>query len=99
MNKNIADIRRDYRLHSLNEKDIAVNAIEQFDRWWNDALKSEIIEVNAMTLATATKEGKPSARIVLLKGFNEDGFIFFTNYQSRKGRESKRPLSFPRLIT
>ena len=68
MNKNIADIRKDYSLHSLNESDIAANAIEQFTRWWNDAMNSEIVEVNAMTLATSTKDGKPSARIVLLKG-------------------------------
>jgi pyridoxamine 5'-phosphate oxidase len=87
MNKNIADIRKDYRLHSLDESDAAADAIEQFTRWWNDAVDSEIIEVNAMTLATATKAGKPSARIVLLKGFDERGFVFFTNYNSHKGKE------------
>ncbi len=87
MNKNIADIRRDYSLLSLSENDMAVNPIEQFARWWNDAINSEIAEVNAMTLATATKDGKPSARIVLLKGFDENGFIFFTNYESHKGKE------------
>jgi pyridoxamine 5'-phosphate oxidase len=86
MNKNIADIRKDYRLHSLNENDVAADAIEQFARWWNDAVDSEILEVNAMTLATATKDGKPSARIVLLKGFDESGFVFFTNYESYKGK-------------
>lgn len=86
MNKNIADIRKDYRLHSLNESDVAADAIEQFARWWNDAVDSEILEVNAMTLATATKDGKPSARIVLLKGFDENGFVFFTNYESYKGK-------------
>lgn len=84
---NIADIRKDYRLHTLDEKDIAANAIEQFSKWWNDALTSEILEVNAFTLATATKTGKPSARIVLLKGFDENGFVFYTNYQSHKGKE------------
>src|SRR5205809_7753614 len=87
MDKDIADIRRDYRLHSLNENDIAANPTEQFARWWHDALNSEILEVNAMTLATATTEGKPSARIVLLKGFDENGFVFFTNYESHKGKE------------
>jgi pyridoxamine 5'-phosphate oxidase len=87
MNKNIADIRKEYRLHSLDEKHIAADAIEQFTRWWDDAVKSEIFEVNAMTLATSTKDGKPSARIVLLKGYDEKGFIFFTNYESRKGKE------------
>ncbi len=87
MNTNIADIRKDYSLLALNETDIAADPIEQFSRWWNDAVRSEIHEVNAMTLATATKEGKPSARIVLLKDFDENGFVFFTNYNSRKGNE------------
>ncbi len=87
MNKSIADIRRDYRLHTLNETDVASDPIEQFARWWNDAVQSEIIEVNAMTLATATADGKPSARIVLLKSFAENGFVFFTNYESHKGKE------------
>jgi len=87
MNKNIADIRNDYRLNSLDEKDVAANPVEQFTHWWSDALNSEIYEPNAMTLATATKDGKPSARIVLLKGFNEKGFVFYTNYQSHKGKE------------
>jgi pyridoxamine 5'-phosphate oxidase len=87
MNKNIADIRKDYRLHSLDESDIAASPIEQFTRWWDDALKSELFEVNAMTLATSTRDGKPSARIVLLKGFDENGFVFYTNYESHKGKE------------
>ncbi len=85
MHKNIADIRKDYSLHSLNENEAASNPLEQFSKWWNDAVKSEILEVNAMTLATSTKNGKPSARIVLLKGFDERGFVFFTNYDSKKG--------------
>ena len=87
MNKSIADIRKDYSLHALNETDIAADAIQQFSGWWHDAVNSEIFEVNAMTLSTATKEGKPSARIVLLKGFDEHGFVFFTNYESKKGQE------------
>ncbi|MDE3235072.1 MAG: pyridoxamine 5'-phosphate oxidase [Bacteroidota bacterium] len=87
MNRSIADIRKDYILQSLNEADVAANPIEQFARWWEDAIKSEIDEVNAMTVATATKEGVPAARIILLKGFDERGFIFFTNYQSAKGNE------------
>ena len=86
MNKSIADIRKDYSLHSLNESDVASNPIQQFTKWWNDALASEIVEVNAMTLATSSKNGKPSARIVLLKGFDERGFVFFTNYESNKGK-------------
>ena len=87
MNKSIADIRSDYRLSTLNENDIAANPIEQFTRWWNDAISSKVIEVNAMTLATSTKDGKPSARIVLLKDYDEKGFVFYTNYESHKGRE------------
>jgi pyridoxamine 5'-phosphate oxidase len=86
MQKSIADIRRDYSLHTLNENDVAPNPIVQFTKWWNDAMESQVIEVNAMTLATCDKDGKPSARIVLLKGFDERGFIFFTNYESRKAK-------------
>lgn len=82
----IADIRKDYRLTSFSETDASADAIHQFTRWWNDALASEIDEVNAFTLATATKDGKPSARIVLLKGYDTNGFVFFTNYQSHKGK-------------
>ena len=83
----IADIRKDYKLQTLNEIDIETDAINQFSKWWNDAINSEIDEVNAMTLVTSTKEGKPSARIVLLKGFDERGFVFFSNYDSHKGKE------------
>ena len=86
MNK-IADIRKDYRLKKFTEAEAASNPIEQFTKWWNDAIKSEIDEVNAMTLATADSNGKPSARIVLLKGYDKNGFVFFTNYQSQKGKE------------
>jgi pyridoxamine 5'-phosphate oxidase len=84
---NIADIRKDYKLQSLSETDVATNPIEHFKKWWDDAVKSEIIEVNAMTLATVNKEGIPAARIVLLKGYDENGFVFFTNYNSHKGEE------------
>lgn len=87
MSLSIADIRKDYMLHSLNETDVAANPIDQFTTWWDDAVRSEIEEVNAMTLATVTAEGFPSARIVLLKGYTEEGFVFFTNYQSHKGQE------------
>ena len=87
MKKEIADIRKDYHLQSLSKKDVAANAIEQFTKWWNEALNSSIDEINAMTLATATKEGKPSARIVLLKDYDEKGFVFFSNYNSHKGLE------------
>lgn len=73
--------------HSLNESDVAASPIRQFDTWWAEAVKSEIDEINAMTLATATNEGLPDARIVLLKGYDEHGFVFFTNYHSNKGQQ------------
>jgi len=87
MNRNIADIRKDYQLQSLMETDMAADPIKQFGKWWDDAIKSEIGEVNAMTLATVNANAIPAARIVLLKGFDEKGFIFFTNYNSQKGNE------------
>lgn len=83
----IADIRREYILKELHEKHVAADAITQFSIWWDEAINSEISEVNAMTLATVNGEGKPSARVVLLKDYDEKGFVFFTNYNSRKGRE------------
>jgi pyridoxamine 5'-phosphate oxidase len=83
----IADIRTDYKLHSLDESSVAREPFEQFTRWWDEAIKSAIDEVNAMTLATATPGGVPSARIVLLKGYDENGFVFFTNYNSDKGKD------------
>jgi pyridoxamine 5'-phosphate oxidase len=86
MNSAIADIRKDYKLASLEEADVASNPIDQFTRWWNEAVASQIDEVNAMTLATVNAAGVPAARIVLLKGYNPEGFIFFTNYESDKGK-------------
>lgn len=86
MSNAIADIRKDYKLASLEEADVASNPIDQFTRWWNDAVASQIDEVNAMTLATVNTAGAPAARIVLLKGYNSEGFIFFTNYESDKGK-------------
>jgi len=86
MSNEIADIRKDYKLASLEEADVASNPIDQFTRWWNEAVASQIDEVNAMTLATANAAGIPAARIVLLKGYNPNGFIFFTNYESDKGK-------------
>jgi pyridoxamine 5'-phosphate oxidase len=83
----IAEIRKEYTLHRLNETEISEDPIVQFERWWQDATKSELPEVNAMTLATASADGLPSARIVLLKGFNVSGFQFFTNYDSFKGKQ------------
>jgi pyridoxamine 5'-phosphate oxidase len=86
MSNEIADIRKDYKLASLEEADVAGNPIDQFTRWWNEAVASQIDEVNAMTIATANAAGVPAARIVLLKGYNPNGFIFFTNYESDKGK-------------
>jgi pyridoxamine 5'-phosphate oxidase len=83
----IASIRRDYMLESLTESDAASNPFRQFDRWWDEAVRAEIDEVNAMTLSTVSISGRPSSRIVLLKGYDDGGFVFFTNYLSRKGRE------------
>ncbi|MBX2930832.1 MAG: pyridoxamine 5'-phosphate oxidase [Chitinophagaceae bacterium] len=87
MNTSISSIRTDYKMASFSEKDAAINPFIQFTRWWNDAIISHIEEVNAMTLATVTAKGSPSARIVLLKDYSDEGFVFFTNYQSDKGKE------------
>lgn len=83
----LPDLRREYTLAGLKESDLNPNPFKQFDTWFRQALAAGLPEPNAMTLATATLEGKPSARIVLLKGFDERGFVFFTNYESQKGRE------------
>ena len=82
----IADIRKDYRHATLSESQVARDPIEQFNAWWQDAMRAEIQEVNAMTLATASADGLPAARIVLLKGFDQQGFVFYTNYNSYKGK-------------
>lgn len=87
MATSIAAIRKDYQLQSLSEKDAQTDPMKQFDTWWQEAIKSEIDEVNAMTLATASADGVPAARIVLLKGYDEQGFVFYTNYHSYKGRQ------------
>ena len=87
MNTNIADIRRDYSHKNLSEIDVDPNAIKQFEKWWVEAVNSRIDEVNAMTLATASIDALPSARIVLLKEFNEKGFVFFSNYESYKAQQ------------
>jgi len=87
MPSSVADIRTDYKMQSLLEKDVDASAIRQFDKWWQEATRSEITEVNAMTLATASANGVPAARIVLLKGYDEQGFVFFTNYESFKGHQ------------
>lgn len=87
MDKNIADLRKDYTLQDLHESEIDPNPFIQFKVWFAQALAAQLPEPNAMTIASATPDGKPSARMVLLKDFDERGFVFFTNYNSHKGRE------------
>lgn len=84
---NISDLRQEYMRESLDEKDIAPEPLEQFARWFDEAVKAQVPMVNAMTLATVSPAGRPSARIVLLKSVDHGGFVFFTDYKSRKGRE------------
>ena len=81
------DLRREYTKDALLESNVLPDPIAQFDRWFNDATLAGLPEANAMTLATVDTSGAPSARIVLLKGFDQRGFVFFTNYSSRKGRD------------
>jgi pyridoxamine 5'-phosphate oxidase len=83
----IADLRREYASRALTEGEAHDDPIQQFSLWFGEALKSELLDTNAMTLATASRDGGPSARIVLLKGFDEAGFVFFTNYESAKARD------------
>lgn len=87
---NVADLRQDYRQQHLLESDLNPDPIAQFRHWFDQAVQARLLEPNAMTLATVTSEGKPDARIVLLKNFDEQGFVFFTNYDSRKGQELTR---------
>lgn len=85
--KSIAELRREYSQQALAESEVCENPIDQFTEWFKQAYTADLLDVNAMTLSTATKKGKPSSRIVLLKGVDEAGFQFYTNYESRKGRE------------
>jgi len=87
LRKDAAELRRDYMQRALDESGVDPDPITQFEWWYREALTTGMLEPNAMTLATATADGKPSARIVLLKDFDERGFTFFTNYESRKGAE------------
>lgn len=87
MNRDISSIRKDYQLASLDEASTAANPIDQFEHWWEDAIQSNIDEVNAFVLSTVNANGTPSSRVVLLKGFTPEGFVFFTNYESNKGKE------------
>jgi pyridoxamine 5'-phosphate oxidase len=83
----LADLRKSYTLGSLTETEVDPDPIVQFERWFDHAVKSEVPEPNAMTLATVSADHRPSARIVLIKGVDARGFTFFTNYESRKGHD------------
>jgi pyridoxamine 5'-phosphate oxidase len=87
MSSSLADLRKNYSLGSLDVTDVDPDPLRQFDRWFAQALDAQLPEPNAMTLATVDAHGRPSARIVLIKGVDARGFVFFTNYDSRKGRE------------
>ncbi len=83
----LADLRKDYSLAGLLEKDLAKDPFRQFEKWFQEAEAAKLVEPNAMTLATTGSDGRPSARTVLLKGLDGRGFVFYSNYDSRKGRE------------
>jgi pyridoxamine 5'-phosphate oxidase len=83
----LADLRKDYSLAGLDEKNLARDPFRQFDKWFEEAGAAKLTEPNAMILSTATRDGRPSSRVVLLKGLDGRGFVFYTNYESRKGRE------------
>ncbi|MFM7851188.1 MAG: pyridoxamine 5'-phosphate oxidase [Flammeovirgaceae bacterium] len=83
----LADIRKEYSLKSLDNKGVLDNPVRQFETWMQEAIVAKVNEPNAMTLATVTADGRPSARVVLLKGIEDDKFVFYTNLQSQKGRE------------
>jgi pyridoxamine 5'-phosphate oxidase len=83
----MSELRREYRAAGLDRDQLDDDPVAQFGRWFGEAERADLIEPNAMTLATSSPDGRPSARIVLLKGFGPDGFVFFSNYASRKGDE------------
>lgn len=83
----LADLRRDYARATLHERDVDPDPVRQFERWFAEAQRAAVVEPNAMTLATADADGRPSARMVLLKGADERGFVFYSDYRSRKGVE------------
>lgn len=87
MKKNIADIRQEYKRASLLEAEVNANPLVVFNKWLDDAIKADVPEPTAMTVATSSFEGKPSARMMLLKGADDNGFAFFSNYESRKARQ------------
>lgn len=87
MSMSIADMRKDYSRQSLEVNDVLRSPVLQFEKWFDEATQAQLPEANAMHLATVSSEGKPAGRVVLLKGVENDAFVFFTNYQSRKGQE------------
>jgi pyridoxamine 5'-phosphate oxidase len=87
IHKELENIRRNYKLKSLDTKDVDLNPFAQFNIWFEEMLKSNLIEPTAVILATASKQGKPSARTLLLKSYDETGFVFYSNYESKKGNE------------
>jgi len=87
LGKNLADLRKSYERENLDEADVAQDPLEQFTRWMQQAIDAQIPEPNAMTLATVSKENRPSTRPVLIKGCDERGIVWYTNYESRKARQ------------
>ncbi len=87
---NLQDLRRDYAAHTLDITDVQTNPFNQFEIWMTEALDSQVLEANAMVLSTLTKDKRPTARVVLLKGFDAEGLVFFTNYNSRKSQEMEQ---------
>ncbi len=87
MSTSVADLRREYTRGGLTEADASIDPMDQFAQWFHQATRAGFVEPNVMTLSTATPEGRPSARTILLKGYDHRGFIFYSNYQSRKGRQ------------
>ena len=85
--KDIQNLRRQYSKSTLSVSSVSKDPFKQFEKWFQDVLNSGFLEPNAMTLATASKAGKPSARVVLLKGIHDGGFVFYTNYKSKKGKD------------
>ena len=88
--KELQDLRNEYSKASLDVNEVHKNPLVQFEKWFSEAVDANVPEPNAFTLSTISEAGKPSARIVLLKGIDQNGFVFYTNYQSQKGQELER---------
>lgn len=87
MDTSVATLRKDYTKQGLREIDLNPDPVQQFKKWFEQAIAAQLPEPNAMTIATATTDGKPAARMVLLKDFDDRGFVFYTNYESHKGQQ------------